>query len=71
MKYVIAYHSRTKEKRRIPVSWLTAFGDNWRITPSSRGSKSAGGPVRTKKAAPPPVAPPTAPAAGDESRKDQ
>lgn len=71
MKYVIAYHTRTREKRRIPESWLTAFAGNWRLTPSSRGATAAGGPVRTTPAATPPVAPPTAPATGDESRKDQ
>lgn len=39
MKYADAYHRRTGRKRRIPEQWLqrNVFGDNWSLTPRSRG----------------------------------
>lgn len=56
MKYVRAYHRRTGRKRRIPESWLQphTFGDNWSLTPRSRGYT-----------APAPVEPTTEPSTDD------
>lgn len=74
MKYVDAYHRRTGRKRRVPEQWLApnVFGDNWSLTPRSRGyTKPRTEPVEpTPEAASSDVASPNAPANGD-TRKDK
>ena len=72
MKYVDAYYRLTSKKRRIPESWLlpNVFGDNWSLTPRSRGYTKP----RTEPVEPTPEPSstgddsPTAPAAGDTKK---
>ena len=64
--HVWAYSRRTGRKRRIPVGWLTAFGDAWSETPRNQARK--GQSVKTPSS---PEAGTDAPANGDTTRKDQ